>query len=88
MHMIHSSGAFRNTRGEGPIYQGSSCCLDSRYPTTTVPLAEFERELITERTRAGLAAARARGHAGGRPDGMTAAIIRLAVVSHAKLTGP
>lgn len=30
-------------------------------------LAEFERELIRERTRAGLAAARARGRLGGRP---------------------
>ncbi len=30
-------------------------------------LAEFERELIAERTRAGLAAARARGRLGGRP---------------------
>lgn len=29
-------------------------------------LAEFERELITERTRAGLAAAKARGRKGGR----------------------
>jgi len=30
-------------------------------------LAEFERELITERTQAGLKAARARGRLGGRP---------------------
>jgi DNA invertase Pin-like site-specific DNA recombinase len=30
-------------------------------------LAEFERNLIQERTRAGLAAARARGRKGGRP---------------------
>jgi DNA invertase Pin-like site-specific DNA recombinase len=30
-------------------------------------LAEFERELIRERTHAGLAAARARGRVGGRP---------------------
>jgi DNA invertase Pin-like site-specific DNA recombinase len=30
-------------------------------------LAEYERELIAERTRAGLAAARARGRNGGRP---------------------
>jgi DNA invertase Pin-like site-specific DNA recombinase len=30
-------------------------------------LAEFEREIIRERTRAGLAAARARGRTGGRP---------------------
>ena len=36
-------------------------------------LAEFERELITERTRAGLASARARGRVGGRKPKMTAA---------------
>lgn len=30
-------------------------------------LAQFERELIQERTNAGLAAARARGRMGGRP---------------------
>jgi DNA invertase Pin-like site-specific DNA recombinase len=30
-------------------------------------LAEFERNLIRERTRAGLSAARARGRKGGRP---------------------
>ena len=34
-------------------------------------LAEFERELIGERTRAGLEAARARGRRGGRPPVMT-----------------
>jgi DNA invertase Pin-like site-specific DNA recombinase len=34
-------------------------------------LAEFERDLIRERTRAGLAAARARGRRGGRPAVMT-----------------
>ncbi len=34
-------------------------------------LAEFERELIRERTHAGLAAARARGRVGGRPTVMT-----------------
>lgn len=35
-------------------------------------LAEFERDLIRERTHAGLAAARARGRVGGRPTVMTA----------------
>lgn len=44
-------------------------------------LAEFERELIRERTLAGLAAARARGRRGGRPYKMTAAKIRLAMAS-------
>ncbi|HEN9809195.1 TPA: recombinase family protein [Klebsiella pneumoniae] len=35
-------------------------------------LAEFERELIQERTLAGLSAARARGRVGGRPKGLSA----------------
>ncbi|MGI8596771.1 MAG: recombinase family protein [Thermoleophilaceae bacterium] len=35
-------------------------------------LAEFERDLIRERTQAGLAAARARGRRGGRPPVMSA----------------
>jgi DNA invertase Pin-like site-specific DNA recombinase len=33
-------------------------------------LAEFEREVMRERTQAGLAAARARGRLGGRPKGL------------------
>jgi len=41
-------------------------------------LSEFERELIVERTKAGLASARARGRKGGRPFKMTAAKLRLA----------
>ena len=42
-------------------------------------LAEFERALISERTVAGLAAARARGRSGGRPFKMTPAKVRLAM---------
>jgi len=34
-------------------------------------LAEFERELIRERTQAGLSSARARGRIGGRPSGLS-----------------
>ena len=41
-------------------------------------LAEFERELIRERTNAGLAAARARGRKGGRPVSMTPDKIKVA----------
>jgi DNA invertase Pin-like site-specific DNA recombinase len=44
-------------------------------------LAEFERELITERTVAGLASARARGRKGGRPFKMTAAKLRLVMAA-------
>ena len=42
-------------------------------------LAEFERALISERTRAGLQSARARGRKGGRPLKMTAAKLRMAM---------
>jgi DNA invertase Pin-like site-specific DNA recombinase len=34
-------------------------------------IAEFEREIIRERTNAGLASARARGRTGGRPQGLS-----------------
>jgi DNA invertase Pin-like site-specific DNA recombinase len=44
-------------------------------------LAEFERELISERTKAGLASARARGHKGGGQYKMTPAKLRLAMVA-------
>lgn len=47
-------------------------------------LAEFERELISERTVAGLASARARGRSGGRPFKMTPAKLRLALASMGK----
>jgi DNA invertase Pin-like site-specific DNA recombinase len=42
-------------------------------------LAEFERDLIRERTRAGLSAARARGRLGGRPKLLSPEKRRLAV---------
>jgi DNA invertase Pin-like site-specific DNA recombinase len=41
-------------------------------------LAEFERELIVERTQAGLKAARARGRKGGRPGKMDAKKLEMA----------
>ncbi len=45
-------------------------------------LAEFERDLIRERTLAGLAAARARGRSGGRPTVWTPEKQRTARVMH------
>src|SRR5215471_12757137 len=44
-------------------------------------LAEFEAELIRERTQAGLTAARARGRVGGRPRKMTAATLKMAMAA-------
>ncbi|WP_375319122.1 recombinase family protein [Candidatus Tisiphia endosymbiont of Oplodontha viridula] len=42
-------------------------------------LAEFERELIIERTKAGLASARARGRLGGRPRKMDVTTLKIAM---------
>lgn len=46
-------------------------------------LAEFERELIRERTEAGLKSARARGRVGGRPKGLSNAAKEKAVIAEA-----
>ena len=48
-------------------------------------IAQFERRLISERTKAGLAAARARGRKGGRKAKLTTSDIRKA---HAMLLDP
>lgn len=44
-------------------------------------LAEFERELIAERTKAGLAAARSRGRNGGRPRKIDKATLKMAMAA-------
>lgn len=47
-------------------------------------LTEFERELIVERTMAGLVSARARGRVGGAPFKMTPAKVRLSMAAMGK----
>ena len=47
-------------------------------------MAEFEHELIRERTRAGLLVARARGRKGGRKFALTKAQVRLAQAAMGK----
>lgn len=44
-------------------------------------LAEFERDLISERTKAGLSAARARGRMGGRPKGLSPKAEHTAIIA-------
>ena len=44
-------------------------------------LAEFERDIIRERTKAGLAAARARGRKGGRPKGLSKKAQHTAIIA-------
>lgn len=59
--------------------------IDTQTPTGKLTfhlfgaLAEFERNLIRERTQAGLAAARARGRLGGRPKSLDAEKRQLAI---------
>lgn len=49
-------------------------------------LAEFEKDLIRERTMAGLKSARARGRMGGRPKGLSEKAKRLACTAEALYT--
>ena len=63
--------------------------LDTTTPTgklmfhITGAFAEFERNIIRERTRAGLESARARGRKGGRPSLITPEKIQMAKTLHA-----
>jgi DNA invertase Pin-like site-specific DNA recombinase len=73
-------------RGIGfKVLTGHGASIDTTTPAGKLvfgifaALAEFERELIAERTKAGLASARARGRTGGPPFKMTAAKVRFAM---------
>ncbi|MCJ2873853.1 recombinase family protein [Rhizobium pusense] len=71
-----SNVRFKVLSGDTPVDTGSTHgkLLFGIFAT----LAEFERDLIRERTIAGLESARARGRVGGRKTTMTPAKIRLA----------
>ena len=75
-------------RGMGlKVLTGEGAAIDTTTPAGKLvfgifaALAEFERELISERTKAGLDSARARGRKGGRPYKMTPAKVRLAMAA-------
>jgi len=69
------------------VLTGQGAAIDTTTPSGKLifgifaALAEFERELISERTKAGLASARARGCKGGAPFKMTAPKVRLAMAA-------
>jgi DNA invertase Pin-like site-specific DNA recombinase len=88
VNVVHDLSA----RGVGfKVLAGHGASIDTTSPGGKLvfgifaALAEFERELIVERTKAGLAAARARGRRGGRPYKMTAAKLRLAAAAMGSL---
>ena len=56
--------------------------------TMMAAFAELERDIIHERTMAGLAAARAKGRTGGRPTVMNADTLAAAQARHAKGESP
>jgi len=72
------------------VLTGHGATIDTTTPSGKLvfgffaALSVFERELIVERTKAGLAAARTRGRSGGRPCKMTRAKLRLAMASMGK----
>lgn len=75
-------------RGVGfKVLSGHGASIDTTTPAGKpvfgifAALAEFDRELISERTKAGLASARARGRTGGAPYKMTVAKLRLAMAA-------
>jgi DNA invertase Pin-like site-specific DNA recombinase len=79
------------SRGIGlRVLTGQGAAIDTTTPAGKLvfgifaSLAEFERDLISERTRAGLASARARGSKGGRRPKMTPAKLRLAMAAMGK----
>jgi len=86
-HLVNTVQDLTNRNIGFKVLQGHGANID----TTTAngklifgifaALAEFERELIRERTMAGLSSARARGRIGGRKFQMTKAKVRLAQVA-------
>jgi DNA invertase Pin-like site-specific DNA recombinase len=83
-HLVNTVHELTN-RGVGfRVLAGHGASIDTTSPGGKLifgifaALAEFERELIVERTKAGLAAARARGRSGGRPYTLTPRNLRSA----------
>lgn len=73
-HLIHTISALEE---RGVAFKSLTEGIDTGSPGGRLlfhligAIAQFERDLISERTRAGLDAARARGRRGGRPSVMT-----------------
>ena len=88
-HLVNLVDDLRKRRVGFKVLTGHGAQIDTTTPNGRLvfgmfaALAEFERELIVERTKAGLAAARARGRNGGRPRKMDKQTIQMAMVAMA-----
>ena len=86
-HLINTVHELEERGVSFKVLTGHGASIDTTTPSGKLvfgifaALAEFERELISERTRAGLAAARSRGRKGGAPRKMTVAKVKIAMAS-------
>ena len=86
-HLIQSVEDLTKRKIGFKVLSGQGVNIDTTTPAGKMifsifgALAEFERELIRERTIAGIKAARARGRKGGRKFNLTKAQVRLAEAS-------
>ena len=86
-HLISTVDDLTQRKIEFKVLSGQGVNIDTTTPSGKMvfsifaALAEFERELIKERTIAGLKSARARGRKGGRKFKLTKAQVRLAQAS-------
>jgi DNA invertase Pin-like site-specific DNA recombinase len=88
-HLVNTVDDLREKNIGFKVLSGAGAQIDTTTPNGRLcfgifaALAEFERELIAERTRAGLSAARARGRKGGRPRKMTRTTLQMAMTAMA-----
>ena len=93
-HLINLVDGFIKDKIGFKVLAGQGAQIDVTTPNGKMifgifaTLAEFERELISERTKAGLAAARARGRKGGRRRKMDASTIKMAMAAMADQQTP
>jgi DNA invertase Pin-like site-specific DNA recombinase len=84
-HLVNTVEDLKNKEIGFKVLSGAGAQIDTSTPHGKLvfgmfaTLAEFERELISERTKAGLAAARARGRLGGRPRKMDVTTLNMAM---------
>lgn len=84
-HLVNTVDELRQRQVHFKVLSGAGAEIDTTtangrlFFAVFAALAEYERELIAERTRAGLQAARARGRMGGRPRKMDQTTLHMAM---------